>query len=510
MQETFKTNSNSVSLSNVFIKSRLSFKRIFFMAATGLKTRRVRLAFSMILSIMTFVIFGLAITAAFANPLQAELQALHNAGNRMVRMYRYVEYTDYFPYFSVDLEGNMVVAGYFRNTVRRNLEFTDQQMQQIVAFNGREPLVVLYASYAIRAPISHAVGSSMFGLSRYYQMAGSTRGAIPLNPATGMADANLRPDPRLNANTLNRLPESFTEVAISDISADFFLRFGIGDTQFDKIDDIIGTSLLSSPDLGAGNLQFTISGIFATCDNRTYFRRRLHDSRPNPLHNSILGLDSVTNLLNSFMAQHYFVQEGFIEYMEAQGLLVGSEERTRSDRWLVQLTGSMRHDRSFFNSFSYRDGNRRYGVGLYSSMTLFMSDIDMVFPWLIIGGLIATAVCAVFAIILMMNFLTISLSTKKREMGILRAMGARRKDILMICLLESALILVINLIVACVSIVIWSLVFNTFFYVPIMQFGIVQMLLLVALATITTAFATLIPVLKVTNKKPVDIIKEQA
>jgi len=496
---------------NMFIKSKLPFKRIFFMAAAGLKTRRVRLAFSMILSIFTFTIFGLAITAAFSCPVSTEVRAMHRSNRYMFSISSpFVSFPVLRHAFQVDSDGNWVAYTSFWDRDGYNIPFTDTQMQSVIAFNGAEPIKTFGSRGVILDPRAHVFSAvDFFFESVYWNRASVFAGLIPLNPNTGMQDINLRRDPRLSYSTQNRLPTAFNEIAISDITADFFINFDIFGQRFNTVDELIGAYLHSSPYLAQGEHSFKIVGIFATEDDREYLKYNLNRPRGEQLYSGILGVFDYYHLLGAFISRHAFVKEGFVEYMLAAGAMPYYHQALAfPPHILITLSGNLRRDVDFIRSFNYTRGEREYRVFIFTPYTSFIVEMEMAFPWVVLVGLIASGIFTVFTALLMMNFLNISIAAKKREIGILRAMGARKLDIVFMCLLESSLILVINLVASFIATAIWGELFNLFFFVPIMQFGIVQILLVSAMTIVVTAFATILPIIKITKKMPIDIIRE--
>ena len=104
-----------------------------------------------------------------------------------------------------------------------------------------------------------------------------------------------------------------------------------------------------------------------------------------------------------------------------------------------------------------------------------------------------------------------SISNKKREIGILRAVGARGSDVFKIFFSES---FVITLICTALSIVtsigvciILNKEVNTSLGASIFNFGVVSMGIIFALAILTAIIATFLPVRNAAKKKPVESIR---
>ena len=122
---------------------------------------------------------------------------------------------------------------------------------------------------------------------------------------------------------------------------------------------------------------------------------------------------------------------------------------------------------------------------------------------------------AVFSSLMLMNFISTSISYKKREIGILRAIGARSKDVFGIFFNESLLIAMINCLLACATsfaavTIINNVLRNQYgLLITIMSFGLRQILLLVGISVLVAFVSSIIPVMKISKKKPIDAINNR-
>ena len=120
-------------------------------------------------------------------------------------------------------------------------------------------------------------------------------------------------------------------------------------------------------------------------------------------------------------------------------------------------------------------------------------------------------VLAVFAALLLSNFISVSISNKKREIGILRAVGARGADVFKIFLSESFVIGAICVALSTVASVFLCRWLNSEFAAElgasIFVFGVMSFGVLVAIAFVTILVATFLPVNNAARKKPVDSIR---
>ncbi len=122
---------------------------------------------------------------------------------------------------------------------------------------------------------------------------------------------------------------------------------------------------------------------------------------------------------------------------------------------------------------------------------------------------------AVFASLLLMNFISTSISYKKREIGVLRALGARGSDVFGIFFNESAIIAMINFVLATIATMVACYVINIVMVknlgiqIVLLNGNIRQPLLILAISLATAFISSLIPVIKISKKKPIDAINNR-
>ncbi|MBP3301430.1 MAG: ATP-binding cassette domain-containing protein [Clostridia bacterium] len=120
-------------------------------------------------------------------------------------------------------------------------------------------------------------------------------------------------------------------------------------------------------------------------------------------------------------------------------------------------------------------------------------------------------VFAAFAILLFSNFISVSVSQKRREIGILRAVGARSADVFKIFFSESFFIAALCTALATVASIVVCGLLNTFVAASLgaslFVFGAASFGILVGIALLTALVATFLPVYHAAKKKPVDSIR---
>ena len=118
---------------------------------------------------------------------------------------------------------------------------------------------------------------------------------------------------------------------------------------------------------------------------------------------------------------------------------------------------------------------------------------------------------AAFAALLFSNFISVSISQKRRDIGILRAVGAKSTDVFKIFFSESAFIATICIVISTAASVLIAGYLNTELAasigVSLLVFGAPSFVVLVAIAVLTAVLATFFPVYSAARKKPIDSIR---
>lgn len=163
-----------------------------------------------------------------------------------------------------------------------------------------------------------------------------------------------------------------------------------------------------------------------------------------------------------------------------------------------------------------------YGNGEADSQTdaLYLLDSPIADTFRTIDSMIETfeqvflwvgVAMAVFSMLLLFNFISVSISYKKKEIGILRAVGARSADVFKIFYSESAIIALICFVLAMVASFITCGVLNSMLAAElgasIFVFGPVSWLIMLGIAVVTSVIATFLPVYGIAKRKPVESIR---
>ncbi|MBQ9783058.1 MAG: ABC transporter ATP-binding protein/permease [Clostridia bacterium] len=121
---------------------------------------------------------------------------------------------------------------------------------------------------------------------------------------------------------------------------------------------------------------------------------------------------------------------------------------------------------------------------------------------------------AVFSALLLMNFISTSISYKKREIGVLRAVGARSSDVFKIFFSEALIIALINFILAVAAAIAAVLFTNGLMRsyginVTLLSFGPRQVILMLLISVVVALLASFLPVWSIARRKPIDAIKDR-
>ena len=148
----------------------------------------------------------------------------------------------------------------------------------------------------------------------------------------------------------------------------------------------------------------------------------------------------------------------------------------------------------------------------YSDALLVSMSVSYLFKMI---GKYGTILFLIFAVILLINFISNSIKFRKKEIGILRALGCRSIDVIMMFIYEILVLMFACLIIASGIIPKIVNIANDFISstlgvsINIMNFGLVQLCGVTAIMLIIVVVTSIIPIRKLTKTKPVDIILDK-
>lgn len=158
-------------------------------------------------------------------------------------------------------------------------------------------------------------------------------------------------------------------------------------------------------------------------------------------------------------------------------------------------------------SGKYYKLHNEVNVSLDMVNTLF-EDLAKVFLYVGLG-------LALFAALMLTNYISTSIAYKKREIGILRAVGARSSDVFGIFFNESLLIAAINFVISVIATAAAVIAINVSLrsqyniLITFLNFGIRQIALMLGVSVLVAFVASFIPVMRIARKRPVDAINNR-
>lgn len=163
----------------------------------------------------------------------------------------------------------------------------------------------------------------------------------------------------------------------------------------------------------------------------------------------------------------------------------------------------------YFDSIRTKEGTEVSRIKVCSHISPLMEFATSLIEPLKTVFMYVSILFSVFAALLLMNFIGVSISYKKKEIGVLRAIGARSTDVFKIFFAESAVIAAMNLILASISLVVVSVLLNRLLQVTVFTFNLLPYLLMAVLSFGIAFIATYIPTKKIAHKKPIDAINNK-
>ena len=168
----------------------------------------------------------------------------------------------------------------------------------------------------------------------------------------------------------------------------------------------------------------------------------------------------------------------------------------------IEKLVNIHYDKNVDRGFAMQNG-ATYMLGMVNDM---LEVLGKVFLYIGIG-------LAVFSMLLMSNYIAVSISYKKREIGILRAVGAKSSDVFSIFFSESLIIALINFVLSMAVCGIGCFVLNNMLrnqyglQITLLNFGIRQVALMLLISVVVALISSFLPVYRLSRKKPIETIR---
>ena len=197
------------------------------------------------------------------------------------------------------------------------------------------------------------------------------------------------------------------------------------------------------------------------------------------------------------------IQESISDYVRP--------ENARYNSILTNLDNTSYDALMYMLSLDGADESARYvmmGNSVYdeaSNSASMFESLTLIFG--IVGGVLAG-----LSALLLFNYISVSISDKRKEIGILRAVGARGSDVFKIFICESIMIAVICGILAIIGafaacVIINKMTVTSAIAIELLNFGIVNALIVFGMTLVVAFIGTVLPVILAARKVPVESIR---
>lgn len=477
-------------------KGHLPFARVLTMGLAGFRKKTVRLVLSIILAVFSLTIFVFAVSAMNADVILSELKTSYDNGAQTVTLTAYVQLIEKVEYINGDS---------FEREDEYNSIFNQEQINTLNAQTNIYPIFEMPLGRTADEYLDKDDLTNNQRLNPYIYFSAS------FIPRYVVVDENTNAeDLGFSVITENsRLPQTSEEIAITDYHADLFMRFGYRNGQEGAVEQINFAEDL----IGKTIYDRTIVGIYSTEESLAWLKQ--YDKDFGGVYLGNYSDDAYVDV------DGYFYDWSRGDHMIKTALIGGDGlEMMEISKVLYRLTGNAGNDKKLIESIFYHDNtventeamtyyyDRNNTVQVSSAYSGFTAAAWMFTDKMFLtAALIIGIVVAIFSALLLMNFLLVTTDARKREIGILRALGASKIDTINICLAESAIIGIVDFILSLIAGSIVCLVINKIFRFYLFSIGILPALYLFLLCFGTVAIVTILPVLKISKQKPIDIIR---
>ena len=181
---------------------------------------------------------------------------------------------------------------------------------------------------------------------------------------------------------------------------------------------------------------------------------------------------------------------------------------------ISSLTGNEAEDKRFITRLETVDENN-VKFAVQNSTTDMLDMLEEILLMMTSIFVYIAIAFAVFAALMLMNFISTSISYKKREIGVLRALGARGSDVFGIFFNESMVIATINFVLSTIATFIICSVLNAAVLselsleIALLNVSIRQMLLIAGVSVLSAFIGSFLPTFKISRKRPIDAINNR-
>lgn len=162
--------------------------------------------------------------------------------------------------------------------------------------------------------------------------------------------------------------------------------------------------------------------------------------------------------------------------------------------------------------FMFDDEGQEIGmfktVNFVESFGNFLNIFTIVFA-------VISAIMLIILVLMLINLISFSIASRKREIGILSALGTSNRDIVVMFLLEALIIAVVCFVLVLVTYIVFISIFNVIYsdgaptgiVVPLFNLNVITLLTLVVSSFGLLTLSAWIPASKIAKLKPIDAIR---
>ena len=562
-------NNNTFSLT----KSRLPFKECLHFAFTSLKSNKVKLFFTIILTMISLVFMGISVNS-FLYDKGSFMAGVMKDNNEYIFDISKIEVEPTGASFPFDLTNDDL------NILKENIN--EELNATYRLYNNNRLLTFTYGDYVDGdEEFNHIPMWFNFIELKDERIIGNIKGKIPTNDNEIMVHKNVaryickygildstnniyKPnsiDELINSNKEIMLGDNkviITGIVDNDLNDDYFIYVnGFVDNAIlnNDINTFLTDSYLSKNEISSKNIAIYNNNVTLITDNIINLNKdeiiisldlfRELDNNFNVQLNEYLlnnSEDNYSSLINTFTNSYINTNNSLNNlYITFNGNL--NSNSIKNDLKVVGISldnnnyisndyiTEIESNNSNKYNFSYRVYEDNYNElkdiintyetnynksGVYYYLTLphyeDLEQIDAIYTFLAKYINIITLVFILFTILLFSNFIYISITYSKKQIGILRALGTSKNDVIKIFLYESIVVGIISYII---SIILWFITINllndslfgnkTYILNGIITNPWVPVIMFIY-TIIISIIITIISLSKITKIKPIDAI----
>ena len=212
-----------------------------------------------------------------------------------------------------------------------------------------------------------------------------------------------------------------------------------------------------------------------------------------------------------FLPTTVFFEDAYIQVTDSFIIPVTNREQISNALKFLDENGRL--------EFDSRDEIGELVIIRFMAITARSNDIyglDVLFKLFVSVFRILSLLFCVLAILLCYSFISNSINTRKKDIGILRSMGASGPDVARIFTIEGILIALLVIMFGILTCYFGYALINKYFILQIgylaeeyriISFGIRQVLLMIAVTLGAVAISVIAPIIRIAKKQPVDAIR---